>query len=119
MRPGAWLDPATPPRRRGSATAHLLPNYDEYFIGFKDRTAIGKRLNSTAIVTTRNAPTPHVIVVDGQLVGGWRRTLTRIAVVVELRPLVGLSGREKSAVRDAAHAFGAFLELPVELAAAS
>lgn len=110
-----WFDAAAQSWRKRSPTAHLLPNFDEYFIGFKNRSAIGKRLNSTRIVTSREAVTPHVIVVDGQLVGGWRRTLTKNAVVVELHLLVGLSGSEKRAVVAAAHAFGSFLELPVEL----
>lgn len=57
------------PRR---PTAHLLPNYDEYFIGHKDRGAIGARLRSVKAVTGGNALIAHVVVVDGQLVGGWR-----------------------------------------------
>src|SRR5207244_2558351 len=80
-----WHDPAVRSRRKRSPTAHLLPNYDEYFIGFKNRSAIGKRLNSTDIVMGRDALTPHVIVVDGQLGGGGKRTLTKTAVGVELR----------------------------------
>jgi len=110
-----WLVPSARSQRKRTPAAHLLPNYDEYFIGFKNRCAIGKRLSSTANVTIRDALTPHVIVVDGQLVGGWKRTLAKTAVVVEVRFLVGLSGSEKNAVREAAHAFGDFLELPVEL----
>jgi len=63
----------------------------------------------------RDAVTPHVIVVDGQLVGAWRRTLAKTAVGVKLRLRVGLSASEKKAVVVAAHAFGDFLGLPVEL----
>jgi hypothetical protein len=110
-----WLDRSGRSRRRRSPTAYLLPNYDEYFIGFKNRGAIGTRLNSTDIVMGRDALAPHVIVVDGQLVGGWKRTLTKTAVLVELRVRTGLSAPEQQAVVRAARAFGAFLELPVEL----
>jgi len=63
----------------------------------------------------RTAPTPHVIVVDGQLVGGWKRALTNPAVIVELSLLAGLSESEEKAVVVAAQAFGRFLDLPVEL----
>lgn len=110
-----WLARSARSPRKRSRTAHLLPNYDEYFIGFKNRSAIGKRLNSTDIVMGRDALTPHVIVVDGQLVGGWKRTLTKTAVVVELRVRADLRASEKQAVVVAAQAFGDFLELPVEL----
>ena len=72
-------------------------------------------LNSTAILMGRNTLTPHVIVVDGQLVGGWKRTLAKTAVVVEVRLLVDLRAPEHTAIIAAARAFGAFLGLPVEL----
>ena len=110
-----WSDARARSQRKSSVMAHLLPNYDEYFIGFKNRGAIGRRLNSTDSVMSRDALTPHVIVVDGQLVGGWKRTLRKTAVVVELRVRADLRSSEQQAVVVAAHAFGDFLELPVEL----
>jgi hypothetical protein len=110
-----WLDPSVRSQRQQSAAAHLLPNYDEYFIGFKNRSAIGKRLDSTDIAMGRDALTAHVVVVDGQLVGGWQRTLTKTGVVVQLRLRAPLSASEQKGVVQAARAFGAFLELPVEL----
>ena len=110
-----WLEPAMRSPRRRSPTAHLLPNYDEFFIGFKNRSAIGERLSSTTGVMVGDALRAHVIVVDGQLVGGWKRTLTKAAVVVELSLLLDLTKPERKAVVATAAALGAFLELPVEL----
>ena len=110
-----WLEPAAPLQRKRSPSAHLLPNYDEYFIGFKDRGAIGKRLSSATGVMAGDALRAHVIVVDGQLVGGWKRTLTKTAAIVELRLLVGLTEPEQEAVVKAAQALGEFLELPLEV----
>ena len=94
---------------------HLLPNYDEYFIGFKDRSAIGQRLKSSALVMGGDALTAYVVAVDGQLVGGWKRTRTKDAVIVELTLLTRLNDAERRAVTAAAKAYGAFLGLPVEL----
>jgi len=110
-----WLEPAARPRRKRSPTAHLLPNYDEYFIGFKDRSAFGERLSLAEDAMVGDALRAHVIVVDGQLVGGWKRTLTKAAVVVELTLLVRLTKPEREAVVEAAQALGDFLELPVEV----
>ena len=110
-----WLDSGTRPRPQRSPTAHLLPNYDEYFIGFKNRSAIGERLSLAQGAMVGDALRAHVIVVDGQLVGGWKRTLTKTAVVVELTLLVGLTKPEREAVVGAVQALGAFLELPVEV----
>ena len=57
------------------SSAHLLPNYDEFFIGYRDRSAIGKRLRSVSAVTGGSTLISNVLVVDGQLVGGWKRRL--------------------------------------------
>ena len=60
---------------RAPASAHLLPNYDEFFIGYRDRSAIGRRLADTRAVTGWNSTGfAHVVVIDGQLVGGWKRS---------------------------------------------
>jgi winged helix DNA-binding protein len=109
-----WLDASRQPRGKTPSAAHLLPNYDEYFIGFKDRSAIGQRLNSSDLVTGGDALTAHVIVVDGQLVGGWKRRLTKNAVIVDLTLLTRLTATEERAVASAAEAYGKFLGLPIE-----
>ena len=110
-----WFGSTAQPRRGRSARAHLLPNYDEYFIGFKDRSAIGQRLKSSALVTGVDARVQHVVIVDGQLVGGWRRTLSKEAVIVELALSTRLTGAEERAVIAAAEAYGAFVGNPVDV----
>ncbi|MDQ3997259.1 MAG: winged helix DNA-binding domain-containing protein, partial [Gemmatimonadota bacterium] len=84
-------------------------------IGFRDRGAIGRRLQSVDLVTGGDALTAYVVAVDGQLVGGWKRALKKKAVVVELRLLTRLTAAEERAVASAAEAYGRFAELPVEL----
>ena len=108
-----WFAERTVPK--ASPSVHLLPNYDEYFIGYKDRSAIGQRLGSAKAVTGGNALIAHVVFVDGQLVGGWRRVLEKQAVVVELELVTRLTRVERARVAAAARRFGEFLELPVTL----
>jgi hypothetical protein len=113
-----WLDPTAPAAasaRPRSPTAHLLPNYDEYFIGFKDRSAIGERLRSADLVTGGNALISYVVVVDGQLVGGWKRVSTNDAVAIDLTLLTPLSGAEHRAIERAAAAYETFLGMPVKV----
>lgn len=100
---------------KGPPTAHLLPNYDEFFIGYKDRSAIGQRLGHTKAVTGGNALIAHVVAVNGQLVGGWKRVAGKNGVVVELELIVQLTQAEKSRLMGAARRFGQFLALPVKL----
>jgi hypothetical protein len=114
-----WADPSTDRRGHATAIAHLLPNYDEFFIGFRDRRAIAQRLNSPDLVTGASALIGHVIVVDGQLVGGWKRTVTRNGLLVSLSLLTKLTRNEERAVRSSADAYGRFLRRPVNLTLAT
>ena len=94
--------------------AHLLPNYDEYVVGFSDRKAVAERLLATRPRHKVDGLIGHVVVVDGQIVGGWRRTLGKTVEVV-VQPLVALTTREHDLVRRAAERFGKFLGLPVRV----
>ena len=109
-----WSEERARSPSKRSLTAHLLPNYDEYFIGFKNRSAIEQRLRATAAMT-RDALPPHIVVVDGQVVGRWNRTLTQTSVAIRLRLLTRLTGSERKAVASAVRRFGRFLGLRVEL----
>lgn len=77
---------------------HLLPNYDEFFIGYRDRSAIADRLRDLRLVTGANALLAHVIVIGGQLVGGWKRAQAASGVSVVPTLLVPLSRKEQAAL---------------------
>jgi hypothetical protein len=99
------------PKARPSA--HLLPNYDEYFIGYKDRGAIGHRLGHSKPVTGGNALISHVVFVDGQLVGKWKQRIETTQVAVDLDLAVPLTRAERHRIVAAANRLGAFHRLPV------
>ncbi|MGH7718095.1 MAG: DNA glycosylase AlkZ-like family protein, partial [Gemmatimonadaceae bacterium] len=108
-----WVTPSTPVAIPRTRTAHLLPNYDEYFIGFKDRSAIGRRLKGSAVPRAEEFPA-HVLFVDGQIVGGWKRMLAKPAEI-ELQVTAALTSAERKLVDTAARWLGRFLELPVRV----
>ena len=109
-----WFDNSVSPVREKSPTAHLLPNYDEYFIGFKDRSAIGEVAKQAGVNSDDPSFLAHVIILDGQLVGGWRRTIQKNALQIQYMLIAELRKAQKSAVDRAASQYGNFLQLPVE-----
>jgi hypothetical protein len=109
-----WHAAAARASARTARVAHLLPNYDEYFVGFKDRSAFAKRLRHVRANRRVNALMGHILSVDGQIVGGWRRTLGN-TVEVELDLLVSLTPSERRLVSGAAKRFGEFLGSPVHV----
>lgn len=113
-----WRSANAPPvaTRVPSPMAHLLPNYDEYFIGFRDRSAFGAALKAAGKVPDSAALARHILFINGQIVGGWKSVAARDGVVVQATPLTSLSKTERVAVSRAAERYGAFLETPVRLA---
>jgi len=109
-----WSPAANKAARISFPLAHLLPNYDEHFIGFKDRSAFGARLKAAGIMARMNGLSGHLLIVNGQTVGGWSRTLFGRTVVIELKSLIRLGEAERRAVGVAARRFGQFLALPVK-----
>jgi hypothetical protein len=110
-----WFPAPGRPRRISSLLVHLLPNFDEYFIGLKDRSALAARLKSSGVKQRTTLLVGYFLAVNGQMVGGWRRTIVGRTVVVEPKPLIRLSEAERRAVGVAARKFGRFLDLPVEI----
>jgi len=108
-----WHVPVTP-APRSKRVAHLLPNFDEYFVGFRNRSAIAERLRGVFPDRRVDALMGHVVCIDGQIVGGWRRTLGKTAEV-ELRLLVPLTTPEHRLVRTAVERFGRFLQLSLRV----
>jgi hypothetical protein len=92
--------------------AHLLGLYDEYLIAYKDRSAA---LDCTrwSRITERDAFSAPVII-DGRVVGGWKKTVTAGGIAVRVTPFVPLNRKDADAVVDAARRYAAFLGLELE-----
>ena len=104
-----WFREIKPKNGKKTFTAHLLPNFDEYFIGFKDRSAIREVAQKVNIADNNPALIANVIILNGQVVGGWKRTFKKETVAIELRPIIKLTKNEKEAVELASEKFGNFL----------
>jgi hypothetical protein len=110
-----WLSSSLPTGKGSSPPAYLLPAFDEYTVAYKDRSAVldplvAERANS------RNGILSPTIVINGQVVGTWKRALKKGTVVITPRPFSLLKKAEKHALTAAAHQYSAFLELPAVLA---
>lgn len=108
----------SPAPRRRSTTAHLLPAFDEYLVGYADRSAVLPAA-VTARVNAGGGILNPVIVVDGQVIGTWRRTLERRAVAITLEPFAAIAAASRPAIDAAAERYGAFVGLPVRVTVAT
>jgi len=102
--------------KNSSDSAYLLPSYDEYTVGYRDRSAIFDGSHIDKLAAFRESILAQVIVLDGQVSGTWKRTLKKKEVIIELDPFMVPSKAQNQAVIAAAQRYGKFLQLPVVLA---
>jgi hypothetical protein len=110
-----WHVQRPPPRSR-AASLHLLPTFDEYLVAYKDHAPV---LDGTLGPTENLLLRSQILLVNGQVAGGWRRILTKGRVKVEVTLLASLSAAEREALRRAAERYASFLGLSLELVAAN
>ena len=110
-----WFSMSTPPAKDLSPTAYLLPNYDEYIVGYTDRSAVFDASHTNKLDPRGNVLFNHTIVMDGRVVGTWKRTIKKDAVIITPSLLTPLNDAETRAFAAAANRYGAFLDMSVNL----
>jgi hypothetical protein len=98
-----------------SPTAHLLPPFDEYLVAYRDRSGAidpkhAKRVNAGGGILG------PCVVLDGRVIGTWRRALARHTVAIEIELFGTLTRTEERAMAEAAQRYGAFLGLETRVA---
>jgi hypothetical protein len=94
-----------------SPIAHLLPAYDEYTIAYKDHNAILHPDYQELVVAAFGI----VIVIDGQIVGAWKRVIEKHRVLLTLEPFRALNEAEQQVLNLAVQRYQAFLGKPIIL----
>jgi hypothetical protein len=109
-----WHSAAVLPTKRVSQVAHLLPQFDEYLVSYKDRRAAFET-NNNKVMPRANLILGPVIVIGGRVVGTWKRSLAGDSVRIALNYFAPLSRAESQLVTEAADRYGTFLGLTVAL----
>ena len=102
--------------RKLSPTVHLLPDYDEYTVGYTDRAEIFDITHSNKLDARGSVLAQYSIMINGQVAGTWKRTIKKNEVLIELVPFIMLTDDQNQAIIAATQQYGKFLELPVVLA---
>ena len=94
--------------------AYLLPPYDDYLLGYKDRSwaldpAYAKRVNAGGGMPKAT------IVVNGEVVGTWTRTIKDNRAIVRLKLFRSLDEPENQAIEKAAHRYSSFSRLALNI----
>jgi hypothetical protein len=106
-----WSGPSTAGPIARQPSAHLLPNYDEYFIALRDRSAFFDPARLRVDAAPEGAFDRHLVVAGGDVVGGWRSVRERSTVTVSTTLLAPLDEGESEALTAEVDRYGRFLGL--------
>jgi hypothetical protein len=87
---------------------HALPGFDEYVLGYQDRSLPLAEEHSSLIVPGNNGIFLPTIVSRGRVVGTWRRTIKSNGVTVTAEPFGALNKREAAGFERQAAAYRRF-----------
>jgi hypothetical protein len=104
-----WFAEPTAGPKPPAPTVHLLQGYDEYLVGYSESRHILDVSGVARSFTAGNVLFNQVVVLDDQVVGQWKQTLTSGSVVIEVVLYIPFDHAQTRALEAAADRYGEFL----------
>lgn len=95
--------------------AQLLPGFDEFMLGYKDRSAALPARHASRIVPGANGMFLSTLVLDGQVRGTWRRAIRRATVELACMPFQRTSAADRATFTAPSTRYAEYLGTPVTL----
>lgn len=110
-----WLASSLPATKEELPAAHLLPSFDEYLVAYRGRSA-ALSPEHAKLHNSGNGIFNPTMIMDGRVVGTWKRALRKDNLLVTLSPFEKLKRPETRAFASVASHYGKFLGASVVLA---
>jgi hypothetical protein len=110
-----WMPKSTPEDGKELATAFLLPAFDEYILGYSDRTATLEQPDFKKAVSNNGIFYPTIII-DGKVVGTWKHTFKKRNIDIMFSLFKTLTPTQRNSIALAAKHYSRFMEMPVSIA---
>ncbi|HLA55696.1 MAG TPA: winged helix DNA-binding domain-containing protein [Flavobacterium sp.] len=109
-----WISDSHKGKISNQKTVLLLPSFDEFLIAYKDRSAsIHKDFSNHAF--TNNGIFKPIIVVNGQVIGTWKRTIKKDTIFIETKFIQKTDKAIHKEITVQARRYGDFMEKKIEL----
>lgn len=106
-----FVDSASGVSGDASHSVLLLPIYDEAIIAYQDRSAVLRRLAASKTPLPENIVFNHTILIDGQVVGIWKRSASTRSVTIEPTLFTDLTQSELREIDETIERHAAFFDL--------
>jgi hypothetical protein len=95
--------------QRETTAVHLLPPFDEFFVAYRDRSALLEAVHAKHVNPGSNGMLSPIVVIDGQVLGTWKRVMKRSAIEVITTPFTTFTAEQRERIEDAASRYRAFV----------
>lgn len=107
-----WMPDSVALLTNENTGVHLLAGFDEFIIGYKDRSVVLTPETTPLVIPGKNGIFLPTLVIDGHVMGTWKRTIKKKGVEVLMAPFEQLGDRQEE-VAQAAERYASFLGLPL------
>jgi hypothetical protein len=111
-----WQSPSITP---AAPATYLLPGFDEYMLGYKNRSAALALEHANKIVPGNNGMFLATLVIDGQIAGTWRRTARAKSQQITIMPFVKLTKQQIASIEPAVKRYEQYIGVPITWEVAS
>jgi hypothetical protein len=111
----ALLDHVPEIENKTQPIVRVLPGFDEYLLGIKDRSIPVPVQHQQMIIPGNNGMFMSTMVADGVVVGTWKRAIKRTRVVIRPSPFVRLPKRERAMFDEAFAGYARYVGLECEV----
>ncbi len=109
-----WFVESAPTSIDVSPTIYLLPYFDEFTVGYTDRSAVFEDTDNQNVELSTTVLNPTIFC-DGRVIGNWKRTIKKDRVIIETKLFRPLTEAENAALLLAAESYGQFMCLAVNI----
>lgn len=94
-------------------SSFLMPDYDEYGMSYKNRSALSSENVKNIFVADKNASYYHWVVVDGVITGSWKPVAGKGRVEVKITTFGKSSKKQEQEIKTAVKKYTAFMRAPI------
>jgi hypothetical protein len=96
-----------------STSVYLLPQFDEYLIGYSNRSAILTDEQREKI-STGNGLFSNTIIHNGIVIGTWKKEIKKNLLTMEVQAFTNFNNSAMKKIETAKKAYASYLQLPLE-----
>jgi hypothetical protein len=98
------------PENKHPGKVSLLPGFDEYIIGYKDRSSmIPTKFQPRIFGASKNGILANTIIYNGQAIGTWKRVIVKSEVHLHFNPFKPFTKAQLKGIQQAGNDFGNFM----------